>query len=269
MAGTYCEVRVIVWRWNVNAHRKRARRGVLLAAVAAVISLPTAASAQAGGPGFLFRRPTMSIGIKGGYARAQAGSEVFNFARDELTLEVGDFASSAWGAEVAIRVTERLDIAGELGATRSRKWSEFRDWVDLDDLPIEQSTTFLRVPMTLSVKYYLRDRGRSVSDFAWVPEKWSPYIGAGGGALWYRFKQEGDFVDFQTLDIFYELFESEGTTGTAHVMTGVDVSLSPRVVLTGEGRYSWGRADMGRDFVDFDKIDLSGFRVTAGLSFRF
>ena len=211
----------------------------------------------------------MSIGIKGGYARAQAGSEVFDFARRELTLDIGDFSSSAWGAELAVRATERLDVAGEVGVARSRTWSEFRDWVDLDDLPIEQSTTFLRVPVTLSVKYYLRDRGRSVSDFAWIPVKWSPYIGAGGGALWYRFEQEGAFVDFQTLDVFDALYLSEAMTSTAHVFTGVGISLSPRVVLTGEGRYSWGRAEMGTDFVDFDQIDLSGFQATAGLSFRF
>ena len=252
----------------MNARRNRARRGLLLAAIAWVSSSP-AASAQAGGPGFLFRKPMMSIGIKGGYARAQAGSEVFDFAREELTLDIGDFSSSAWGAEVAVRATERLEVAGEVGVARSRTWSEFRDWVDLDDLPIEQSTTFLRVPVTLSLKYYFRDRGRSVSDFAWIPGKWSPYIGAGGGALWYLFEQEGAFVDFQTLDIFDALYKSEGMTSTAHVFTGVGVSLSPRVVLTGEGRYSWGRAEMGTDFVDFDQIDLSGFQATVGLSFRF
>ena len=259
----------IAWRFNVNAHRSRAHRRVLLAAVAAIISLPMAASAQAGGPGFLFRKPMMSFGIRAGYARPQTGSEVFDFAREMLTLGTSDFASSAWGADFAVRVTERLDIAAGLGLTRSSTRSEFRDWVDLDDLPIEQTTTFLRVPITVSAKWYFRDRGRSVSRFVWVPERWSPYLGLGGGAVWYRFEQEGDFVDFETLDVFTALLESEGTTGTAHVFSGVDLSLSPRIVLTGEGRYSWASMDMGRDFVDFDGIDLGGFQATLGLSVRF
>ena len=253
----------------MNAHRGRVQRRVLLAAVAAMVSLPVATSAQAGGPGFLFRRPTMSFGIRGGYALAQAGSEVFDFARDMLTLETGDFSSSAWGAELAVRATERLDIAAEVGVTYSSTRSEFRDWVDLDDLPIEQTTKFQRVPMTLSAKYYLRDRGRSVSQFVWVPQSWSPYVGVGGGLVWYEFEQEGDSVDFETEDIFYALLGSVGTTGTAHVFSGVDVSLSPRVVLTGQGRYSWGSADMGQDFVDFNSIDLGGFQATVGISFRF
>ena len=253
----------------MNAHRNRVQRRVLLAAVAAMISLPMAASAQAGGPGFLFRRPMMSFGIRAGYARAQAGSEVFDFARDILTLGTSDFASSAWGADIAVRATERLDIAAGVGVTRSSTRSEFRDWVDLDDLPIEQTTTFLRVPMTLSAKYYFRDRGRSVSRFVWVPERWSPYVGLGGGAVWYRFEQEGDFVDFETLDVFSAFLESEGTTGTAHVFSGVDLSLSPRMVLTGEARYSWASMDMGRGLRGFDGIDLGGFQATLGLSVRF
>ena len=253
----------------MNAHRSRTQRRVLLAAVAAVLSLPPAASAQAGGPGFLFRRPMMSFGIRAGYARPQAGSEIFDFAREILTLDTSDFSSSAWGVDLAVRATERLDVGVGVGVTRSSSRSEFREWVGLDDLPIEQTTTFLRVPMTLSAKYYFRDRGRSLSRFVWVPERWSPYVGLGGGAVWYRFKQDGDFVDFETLDVFSTYLDSEGTTGTAHVFSGVDISLGTRMVLTGEGRYSWASMTMGRDFVDFDSIDLGGFQATVGLSLRF
>jgi hypothetical protein len=52
-------------------------------------------------------------------------------------------------------------------------------------------------------------------------------------------------------------------------MAGVDVSLTPRFVLTGEGRYTYAKAKMDEDFIDFDKIDLSGFAITAGLAIRF
>jgi len=253
----------------VNAHHQQFLRRLLLVTSVAVLSTPAAVSGQAGGPGFLFGRPTFSIGIKGGYAVPRAGSEIFDFARDQLTLDTGDFASSAWGAEIAVRTTERLDIAAGLGVSRSSARSEFQHWVDESDLPIEQTTTFLRVPMTLNAKWYFRDRGRSVSRFVWVPESWSPYVGVGGGAVWYRFEQEGDFVDFETLDVFSAFLESDGTTGTVHVFSGVDLSLGSKVVLTGEGRYSWASAEMGRDFVDFSDIDLGGFQATVGLSLRF
>ncbi len=253
----------------MKKHRSRLQRRLVLVAVASTLSLPLAVSAQAGGDGFLFKQPYASFGIWGGYALAQAGSEVFDFASEYLTIDKNDFASSAWGAELSVRATERLDIAAGVGLTHTSTRSEFRDWVDGDDLAIEQTTEFTRVPVTLRAKWYLRDRGRSVSRFVWIPERWTPYVGAGGGVVWSRFVQDGDFVDFETLDVFASQLESEGTTGTAHVFSGVDISLGTKVVLTGEGRYSWGKMAMGQDFADFDSIDLSGFQATVGLSLRF
>ena len=252
----------------MKKHRSRLQRRAVLAAVAAALTLPLAVSAQAGGNGFLFKQPTASFGIRGGYALTR-GSDVFDFAHEHLTIDKSDFASSAWGAELSIRASERLDIAAGVGLTHVSKHSEFRDWVDDSDLPIEQTTEFTRVPITLSAKWYLSDRGRSVSRFVWLPERWSPYVGVGGGVIWSRFVQDGDFVDFETLDIFPSVLESEGTTGTAHVFSGIDISLTPKVVLTGEGRYAWAKMKMGRDFDDFDSIDLGGFQATVGLSLRF
>ena len=40
------------------------------------------------------------------------------------------------------------------------------------------------------------------------------------------------------------------------------------VLLNGEARYTWARGPMGRDYVGFKRIDLSGLAVTAGLSLR-
>ena len=266
----------------MNARRPRGQRRVLVVAVAALLSWPTAISAQARGTDFLSRSPMMSFGIRGGYARAQAGSDLFDYARKTFTLDTNDFASFAWGATVAVGITENLDVELGGGVARSSTRSEFRHWVGLDDLPIDQTTMFLRVPVTISLKWYFKDRGRSVGQFIWVPQRWAPYAGGGGGALWYRFEQEGNFLDFQTLDVFSGTFETKGTTGTAHAFLGVDVLLSSKVVLTAEGRSSWGTTHLGdegrsswgttprgRDFVDFADLDLSGFQATLGLSFRF
>jgi hypothetical protein len=71
------------------------------------------------------------------------------------------------------------------------------------------------------------------------------------------------------MDVFHDTFRSSGWTPEAHAMAGVDVSLTPRLVLTGEGRYTYARASMDEDFVGFDKIDLSGLAITAGLAIRF
>jgi len=225
--------------------------------------------AQAPGADFLFERPNLRLGLHGGYAAPRASSEIFDFTSERLTVEPRDFDAFTLMGELALRIDERLDVSFEMGFSRAEVPSEFRDWVDTDDRPIEQETAFTRTPLTVSVKGYLRDRGRRVSRFAWVPGDWSPFAGAGVGWMWYEFEQSGDFVDFETLDIFRDRFRTSGAAPTAHVLAGVDVSLSPRLVLTGQGRYRWASAEMGRDFLGFDEIDLSGFEATIGISARF
>lgn len=228
------------------------------------------ASAQ-GDPGFLFGSPRGSLALKVGYSVPRADSELFHFTRDELTVEKSDFNGVSIAGELGIRISERLDFTAALGYAASRTRSEFRDWVDESDLPIEQTTHFDMVPLTFGVKAYLNERGRRVGSLAWVPDsqKVNPYVGAAAGVTWYRFEQFGDFIDFETLDIFPDNFFSDGSAPTVHVLGGLDVTLSPRLFFTGEARYGWAKAPLDRDFVGFDDLDLAGFQASAGIGFRF
>jgi hypothetical protein len=234
-------------------------------AVFGVFTPPVAAQ----GDGFLFRRPVVNLSLSVGYALPRAGSDVFDFTREQLTVERGDFGSAAFQGEIAFRATDRLDVGVGVGWAGGSTQSEFRDWIGTDNLPIEQTTRFVRVPLTLNVKAYLKDRGRSLSRFAWVPARWAPYLGGALGGVWYSFEQEGEFVDYQSLDIFRDHYLSQGWTPTAHALAGVEVTVATRVALTAEGRYSWASTELSRDFVDFDDIDLAGFQATAGVAVRF
>jgi hypothetical protein len=200
---------------------------------------------------------------------ATAGSDVFSFTTSQLTLNKLDFSSASGGGDLAIHLTPRLDLS--LGASYSgtSRTSEFRNWVDQDDLPITQETSFQRLPVTASLKWYFTPRGRSLSRFAWVPTRLAFYAGAGGGVMWYRFRQRGDFVDFETLAVFPDRFEGSGWTPTAHALLGADFSLSPRFALSAETRYTVARGNLGLDFVGFDPIDLSGLSATLGVAVRF
>ena len=253
-------------------HLSRARTTVFLL-TATLPLLPAPTSAQGSGPGFLFKQPGVQVAFHGGYAGAPAGGDVLNRALDDFTLSKRDFDASSWGPEVAFRWSERLDIALDVRFSRSQTGSQSRPseshfGVDLDGLPILQTTTLSRVPVTVSAKFYLRDRGRAVSQFAWIPDKWAPFVGVGGGLQWYEFKQEGDFVEETSLEILNLTLKSNGTAPTGHIFAGVDVSISPRFLWTLEGRYARGGAEAGPAF-NFDNLDLSGFQATIGLAARF
>ena len=246
---------------------------VLASALALLLPLATPAAAQSAD--FLFRRPSATLAVRGGWAMPRAQSQIFDFTMEELVIRPGediertDFAGPSIQGELSIRVNDRFDVKLDVGHSEARFRSEDREFVEDNDLPITQETFFRRTPIELGAKAYLRERGRQISRFAWVPYRWAPYVAAGAGAMVYDFEQAGDFVDYETLDIFTKTFQSGGTTPTAHVAAGLDLSVHRHLLLTGEGRYQWARAEMGRDFDGFDPIDLSGFQITVGLAARF
>ena len=250
---------------DVFTYTARSARAVLAGACSL---LPATAWAQ-GGPGFLFNPPSASIGAKLSYNVPSVGSDLFGFTRDEFTLDRGDFRSPQFGAEFAVRLTDRVDLATDLGWTRSRLRSQYRDWEDLDGLPIEQDTMFERTSLTFGAKYYLKDRGRSVGQFAWVPDGVAPYVGAGVGVMWHDLTQHGDFVDVDTFDIFTDRLQTKGVAPIADVRAGADFPLGRAAFLVGEARYNFGSGPTRGDYVGFGNTDLSGLTLTLGISFRF
>ena len=218
---------------------------------------------------YLFGRPRGSFAVRGNWLLATAGSDIYDFFTEQLTLEKASFNGPTLSFEFDFALTPRLDVVGGIETSYASQSSEYRDYVDNNRLPIEQKTTLKQLGIVVSGKYALTPRGRSVSRFAWVPSTVTPYVGAGGGFLRYELVQEGDFVDFATLDVFADRFQSKGWAPSVHVLGGADVRIHRNVYVTAEGRYQWSSADLESDFVDFEPVDLSGFRFGAGIRLVF
>jgi outer membrane protein with beta-barrel domain len=255
-----------------RAHVRRTARTALALVLLAAAAPPAWAQ---DGKGFLFKPPIGSFGLRAGYAIPTLGGDasIFDFATDQLTLGRKDFDAFQFGADLGFRLTDRTDIVFTVESAGSSAESDFRRFTDNNDLPIEQTTKFQRVPLTASAKFYLAPRGRAVGHFAWIPTKVLPFVGVGGGAIWYHFRQKGDFIDFNTddLEVFTDDLETKGWTTTAHGFAGFDYSLGPRFALTTQAKYAYAKSDVSGSFEDggFPKIDLSGFSGTIGLYVRF
>ena len=255
--------------------RRHPLTGSLLALALAVIPIP--AQAQ---EGFLFGPPGGSLSVRMGQARPTTNGELFESLREFLTIGQNDFASELFAADLLIRAHDRLDVGLSLAWSKGRAESidkEFFKDLDTngDTIFIEQTTTLRRMPLMVSARFYPLSRGESVGDYAWIPARLSPFIGAGGGAMLYKLVHGGEFVgrtpppaEGEGYPIFDDEYETSGAGYAAHVSAGLDYWLGPRVGLTGEGRYVWAQATPESSF-SFSKIDLSGFQATAGLSFRF
>jgi hypothetical protein len=230
---------------------------------------PPAAVNQFGSPDFLFGRPRGSIGVRGNFLFARADSDWYSFVGDQLTLGQKDFNAPGFATDVAISLGRRADAVVGFDFNQTTTASEYRDFVDNNRLPITQTTQLRTIGLTGSVKYTLVERGLEVSRLAWVPRTIVPYVGAGGGALYYDLEQFGDFIDFQDNSVFPSTFASSGWAPVVQAFAGVDIKVLKRVYVTVDGRYQWSKATLGATWVDFEPIDLAGFKLAAGASFMF
>ena len=225
--------------------------------------------AQSAGDGYLFHRPDVTLSVRGGYSHASAASDVFDEVTSTLTLDRGDFSSLTVGGDLAVHLSERVDLVFSGDYSRAKHKSEFRDFVDNNDLPIEQTTTFERIPLTANVRLNLGSAGRSIGHLAWIPNRVVPYVGAGVGGMRYRFKQDGDFVNFTTNGVFRAVLDTDSQwTLVGQGFAGVDYNFSPQLGLTFDARYLHARGELGTAFKGYDRIDLSGVTGTVGLSVR-
>ncbi len=270
--GLPVEVVMLYEGWPPSiARRSVACRLAALAVLAATIGLSSPGQAQAAGRGFLFAPPEGGIILRGGFLRANASSGIFVEIDTLLSLGQRDFDAFALEGEIVFAARPRIDFVVGASYAKSSKDSEFEHFVDTDNVPIEQTTTLGRFAITVGAKLYLVDRGRQIGSLAWIPSKLAPYLGAGAGLMHYSFKQSGSFIDFQTdpLEVFDGELRSDDFTPTTYLAGGLDYSLSPRLALTGEARYTMASADMNGEFVNYDRIDLSGVAFAMGLHLRF
>ena len=246
--------------------RARCIGGILLAVS---LGLAPGARAQQTGDGFLFKRPNGSLRVWAGYDRALANSPIFTFITDTFTLSKSSFGAVAVGGDIALRVSPRAEVMLSGGWAGSQSASEYRHWLDNFNQPIRQTTSLERVPLTASLKWYLDSPGRSIGHFAWVPSRATPFVGVGGGVMWYRLHWYGDFIDFADSSVVSDDFRSDFWTGMLQVFAGLDVAVGPNYILTGRAQYVWAQSHLGSDFSGPNSVDLSGLSVTAGIGIRF
>ena len=237
--------------------------------LAATMAFPAAAQ-TAEGDGFLIGEPTARLNLRLGLSQPRASSDLFRESFDSLTLSRGSFRAPDFGAELGIRLTSMLDFTlGAEYAGRSAK-SDYRYFYDNNRQPIEQTTTFQRIPITAGLKAYLASPGRSIGTLAWIPSRFVPWVGAAAGASYYRFAQEGDFIGAgATMPVYHDALVSTGWGFAAQGSAGVDVSVTARTALTFEGRYTRAHAPLNRNYYDgYEALDLSGGSLAVGLTFR-
>jgi hypothetical protein len=147
---------------------------------------------------FMLGRPKGFLAVDGGFLFANAGSDVYDFVTEQLTLDKKAFNAPIIGLRLGASLTPRIDIAVFVEQSNATATSEYRDFVDNNQLPITQTTGLQEYQVAANLRWSLLPSGRRISRFAWIPRTVTPFVGAGAGAIKYKFEQFGSFVDFQT-----------------------------------------------------------------------
>jgi hypothetical protein len=147
-------------------------------------------------------------------------------------------------------------------------YSETTDSSYRDARDVWQSLRLRSAPLGLTVRVLPTSKKAKVV----------PFVGGGVDAVFWRYEEYGDFIDFYDPEqpVIYDAFYSEGTAFGLHALGGLRVYVNRDFAIVGEGRYQWAKDDMGEDFSPnapgeefVNRIDLSGWTFTVGVHVRF
>lgn len=193
----------------------------------------------------------------------QSGSELFTASAADFGQNLVEEFEGGYGAEIAFTVHPRLDVF--FGA----EWSESvydASYLDLtfdDGSEIVHTTAFDATDLDLGVRFRFLPPGRA----------WQPYLSGGFSGSFYRYIEDGDFVDSDTNEIFYDRYEERQLLPGFFLALGVDSVINrgrgSRLEVFGETRYSAYGGEHEDDYAGFGNIENHWLTGRIGFRFRF
>ena len=252
----------------------RLRTLLLTASVAvATAALPPASHAAPEDSWNESVEPDFDFSFHIGYFEPDGDSELWKANERAFTQDTSDYGSVVFGGAFASHLSRHWDfqVTGEYYDTWDFE-SAYQDFSFTNGDEIEHDTRFIEAPLDFSMK--LLPFGRA--DFRGskrikVLRPIIPYLGGGGGAVYWDYREQGDFVDASNpLDpvLFHGDFHGRGVAWSWHALAGIEVQFNQPFAMFFEGRYRWASDSLGSDFPGFDDFDLSGGSIRMGFSFR-
>lgn len=200
-----------------------------------------------------------SVRFRLGIFEPRADSQYWDETFEVFTGSPSSFEDLVFGVDYIWRTSRTGGIAFGASFYEGATTQAYRDWVDGNGNDVSHATTLKLSDLTAA--YVLRfGRGGL-----------RPYIGAGGGLLWWNLREEGSFIDFADPDlpVIFASYRADGTTWELFGLAGLDIPLGYKWSFFFEGRYRWAEAELNKDFSGFGTIDLTGYELTGGFSYNF
>lgn len=203
-------------------------------------------------------RPS-AVRVRFGEFEPEGDSIYWDQREIDFTGSVDDFADSIYAVDFVHMLTERWGVMASVSYYEGQDRQAFRDFVDDRGADILHDTSLEVATLNVGMVFHLLRRDAAVS----------PYIGGGFGFYGYDLEESGDFIDFDTFEVFPGTFTADGDAFGAYLLVGLEVPLTAQVSIFGEARWHDADDELEGDFREFGTIDLGGQEYSAGLSFRF
>ncbi len=206
-----------------------------------------------------FEWARVSLTVRSGTFHSTGNSDAHRLLERALTSGRTAFEPLVTGASLHLPISSRWGVhAGVDGGHRTTS-SESRVRPAGEIVPVQQRTQF-------ALSSYVH-AGLDVTAWKWS-NRASLVLTAGVGRAAYRLRQHGAFMDLDRLVVFDNEFHSAGRGTVGYGGAALDVPLSHWASLQADVRRQGGSAGMSGDFAGFDRLDLGGTRISAGLALR-
>lgn len=247
-------------------------RHILMTLIATVCFPVTSAAAEPGQPPRRGPYPDASqrsardtryaFSIYGGIRTLNATSDLFAANEVDFGITDDDFRTGGFGFEFDYAVLSQVDVSVGFTNGSADTFASYLDFVYEDGGEIEHSARLAMSELSLGVRLRLLGGAARVR----------PYLIGGFSGGWYRYTEVGEFVNFDTADIYYDEFREKSFLPGFFAGAGADVGVvqlpnGGRVELFGEFRYSRTQGEHTEGFDGFGDLRLDrpgglvGFRV--------
>jgi opacity protein-like surface antigen len=224
--------------------------------------------------------------FKGGYLQLQMKSDLWDTEFENMDFRKKDYYDTSFGLGYEYFINRQVSFVLSVEWYDKAKTGIYNNFVgetiEGDNyafdygagFEIEHVFSVSIVPIQASLKLMPYRRAGTII----------PYIGGGIGLYLWNVRIQGEMVNFNESESFYDPGRDEDVEGYTiypadaeenrisvgfHAFAGIMVPLVRRVTLDIEAKYNYAEGTLKDSFQGFEPFDLSGFQVTAGLSLWF
>jgi opacity protein-like surface antigen len=186
--------------------------------------------------------------------------DVLRNNRTFLVFEIDEFDSTTFGGDFSVSLGSFVELGVGLNYTQTTVPSINDEFVDEDGTEIFMEMKQKIVPLALTAKLFPFTRDAKVQ----------PYLGGGVQFNRWQYTEVGEFLDYDTGEIFRDSFKDDGVETGPVFLAGVRFPLGNNMLMGGEWRYATAKADLDPSLGFFgDTLDLGGHTWLFTVAYKF